>query len=129
MYDFTEPDPKFGDRGYVVRYNDATKGYVLNEETRNERVFVWRQDPFYLFNGFSMSETLKEKISDTEKIYVLSAEEDEMFRFDTESLDGALVVEPTDDAFNNYKPQETQYVLKFDNAEATFDLPDDIEWL
>lgn len=128
-YSFHEP-PEFSDEGRALRLDGNTKGHLTEDTTDGETVFVWSQDPFYYFDGFSMSKRLVNVITKkAERVYVLSTNEDAMFEYRAAvfTSEEATVVQPDHEVFNVVKP-EKQVVVPID-AGVEYELPENISWL
>lgn len=128
-YSFHDP-PVFSDEGRAVQLDGNTKGHLTEDTTDGETVFVWSQDPFYYFDGFSMSKRLVNVITkEAERVYVLSTNEDSMFEYRAAvfTSEEATVIPPDHEVFNAVKP-EKQVVVPLDSG-TQFNLPDNISWL
>lgn len=128
-YSFHEP-PDFDDEGRTVRLDGNVKGYLTEDLNTGKTVFVWSQDPFYVFDGFSMSKRLVNVVTkEAECVYVLSTNEDAMFEYDTDIFesDHARLIPPDHDVFNVVKP-EKQVVIPIDEG-IKFELPEEISWM
>jgi len=91
---------------------------------------VWSQDPFYYFDGFSMSKRLVNLITKkAQRVYVLSTNENGMFEYPTSvfTSDTARLIPPDHEVFNVVKP-EKQVVVPLDEG-TKYDLPENIEWM
>ena len=122
--------PDFGDEGRAFRLDGNVKGYLTEDRNDGETVFVWSQDPFYAFGGFSMSKRLVNAIKrEAARVYVLSTNEDGMFEYDMDIFesDAARIIPPDHDVFNVFRP-EKQVVIPMDEG-TQFELPENIEWM
>lgn len=128
-YSFHEP-PEFDDEGRTLRLDGNVKGYLTEDLNDGATVFIWSQDPFYAFDGFSMSKRLVNVVTQkAERVYVLSTNEDGMFEYSTDIFesDAARTIPPDHDVFNVVRP-EKQVVIPIE-AGTRFDLPKDIDWM
>lgn len=128
-YSFHKP-PEFADEGRTLRLDGNVKGYLTEDQNDGETVFIWSQDPFYAFNGFSMSKRLVNVVTQkAARVYVLSSNEDGMFEYSTDIFesDAARTIPPDHDVFNVVRP-EKQVVIPIEQG-TKFDLPEDIDWM
>ena len=128
-YSFQTP-PDFAETGRAVELDNAVKGYLTEDQNDGETVFVWSQDPFYYFDGFSMSKRLVNVITKrAARVYVLSTNEDSMFEYTIDIFlsDSAKLIPPDHDVFNVVRPEKQIVVPIADGTE--YRLPEDIEWM
>jgi len=128
-YSFHEP-PEFANEGRAFRLDGNVKGYLTEDQNDGATVFIWSQDPFYAFDGFSMSKRLVNVVTQkAARVYVLSTNEDGMFEYDTDIFesDAARTIPPDHDVFNVVRP-EKQVVIPIESG-TKFELPEDIDWM
>ncbi len=117
-----EMRPDFHQDSSPIKYEGQSKAAIKWERNNSEYVVLWHQDKFRIFNGYSMSEPLREHILEKlphETLYIRSKKEETLHKFDMSALEEA---EPIDPSHNAASGDVVQYVVSEDDIVESWSL-------